>query len=59
MAKICLFPSPSAEKLEDMGFENPDMRFVELRETNKNGWFLSSKEKVVTMTMKDQYDDDF
>ena len=59
MAKICLFPNPSAEKLEDMGFENPDMRFVELRETNKNGWFLSSKEKVVTMTMKDQYDDDF
>ena len=42
-----------------MGFENPDLRFIELRETSKNGWFLSDKEKAVTMTMKDQYDTDF
>ena len=59
MAKICLFPNPSATELEDMGFENPDLRFVELRETAKNGWFVSDKEKAVTMTMKDQYDNDF
>ncbi len=59
MAKICLFPNPSATALEDMGFENPDLRFIELRETSKNGWFLSDKEKAVTMTMKDQYDNDF
>ena len=56
MAKICLFPNPSATDLADMGFENPDLRFIELRETSKNGWFLSDKEKAVTMTMKDQYD---
>ncbi len=59
MAKICLFPNPSATDLADMGFENPDLRFIELRETSKNGWFLSDKEKAVTMTMKDQYDTDF
>ena len=59
MAKICLFPNPSATDLADMGFENPDMRFIELRETSKNGWFVSDKEKNVTMTMKDQYDTDF
>lgn len=59
MAKICLFPNPSATDLADMGFENPDLRFIELRETSKNGWFLSDKEKAVTMTMKDQYDSDF
>ena len=59
MAKICLFPNPSATSLDDMGFENPDLRFVELRETSKNGWFVSDKEKAVTMTMKDQYDSDF
>ena len=59
MAKICLFPNPAATSKSEVGFENPIMRFVELRETGKNGWFLNSKEKVVTMTMKDQYDDDF
>ena len=59
MAKICLFPNPSATDLADMGFENPDLRFIDLRETSKNGWFLSDKEKAVTMTMKDQYDTDF
>ena len=59
MAKICLFPNPSATDLADMGFENPDLRFVELRETSKNGWFVSDKEKAVTMSMKDQFDTDF
>ncbi|MBP5798359.1 MAG: hypothetical protein J6W43_00420 [Prevotella sp.] len=59
MAKICLFPNPSAANIDEMGFENPDMRFVELRETSKNGWFVSGKEKSVTMTMKDQFDSDF
>ena len=59
MAKICLFPNPSAADKSEVGFENPLMRFVELRQTSKNGWFLSDKEKAVTMTMKDQYDLDF
>lgn len=59
MAKICLFPNPAATDRADMGFENPLLRFVELRETKNNGWFVSDKEKAVTMTMKDQYDDDF
>ncbi|MCI6160322.1 MAG: hypothetical protein PUH24_03570 [Prevotellaceae bacterium] len=59
MAKICLFPNPDATQKPDMGFENPIMRFVELRETKKNGWFVSGKAKVVTMSMKDQFDDSF
>ena len=59
MAKICLFPNPAATNKNEIGFENPIMRFIELRETGKNGWFLNSKEKIPTMTMKDQYDDSF
>ena len=59
MAKICLFPNPSAASIDEMGFEDPVMRFIELRETAKNGWFVSGKEKVVTMSMKDQFDSDF
>lgn len=59
MAKICLFPNPAAADKSEIGFENPIMRFIELRETKKNGWFLNSKEKIPTMTMKDQYDTDF
>ena len=59
MAKICLFPNPGATDRAEVGFENPLMRFVELRQTSKNGWFISDKEKAVTMTMKDQYDLDF
>ena len=59
MAKICLFPNPDATIKDELGFENPIMRFIELRQTKKNGWFLCSKEKVPTMTMKDQYDNEF
>ena len=59
MAKICLFPNPSAASIDERGFEDPVMRFIELRETAKNGWFVSGKEKVVTMSMKDQFDSDF
>jgi hypothetical protein len=61
-ASICLFPNPSATQAADrsnMGFEDPLMRFVALRETGKNGWFVCDLETVVTMTMKDQFDNDF
>jgi len=59
LAKICLFPNPAATDKSEVGFENPIMRFVELRETGKNGWFMHDKDKVVTMTMKEQFDNDF